>query len=272
MRKQNGIRMVLDCRPTNQQHRSAPRSRLATPSAFGGLVLDPETTARLAPDGWEECAHLLEKKWAGLVDAFDPSEGMLNPSGGSVDLKDGFYQFAVESVASWLALGETIVASEHDVRSVYSDRSGLHKRLEPSERLHVVFAGLPMGWSWALAMCQSALEECCRRAQARVGLGRDLLGDRRPAPVLHRASAVTGPYVDNAKVVAGSPAAAAELLAATKSELAAASLVFPDEVCMPFLRGHGEGVRLQAARLAAAAAALLEAMVRPWRAPRASRR
>ncbi|CAK0850120.1 unnamed protein product [Prorocentrum cordatum] len=85
-KKNDAIRLVLDCRPTNQLHRKPPKSDLATPGALSNLVL-AEEWCRLSADDLPAC-----DKGSGSIDQLDLScAGM--------DLKDGFYQFRADSVA-----------------------------------------------------------------------------------------------------------------------------------------------------------------------------
>lgn len=197
--------MVLGCRLVSQQHKPAPKSQLATPSAFGSLVFDPETTARVSPVGWEQIARFLDEKWSGLAGAFDPSaeRGLAHPE--RRERRPQGRLLTVRRRVRFKLVRARVDDRSHPARG----RSAFGN----------VYACVPIPCSWALALCQSALEECCRRAQERVGLGRGLLAERRSAPALHGDAAVAGPCMDNANVVAGT--LAVELRAA---------LVFHDEV------------------------------------------
>eukprot|EP00972_Heterocapsa_arctica_P058442 8622218-Heterocapsa_arctica.AAC.1 len=71
------------------------------------------------------------------------------------------------------------------------------EEVEPDALLWACFAGLPMGWSWALYFCHASLSQCCLRAQLSCGVPSSLVGDRGPPPPITRGSGVIAPYVDN---------------------------------------------------------------------------
>eukprot|EP00974_Lingulodinium_polyedra_P080154 7763897-Lingulodinium_polyedra.AAC.1 len=72
------LRLVLDCRSTNELHTRPPKSQLATPAALSNL---------LCGEAWAEAA-------ARAAGGGGPSGDLVSPvelSGGSIDLLDGFY-------------------------------------------------------------------------------------------------------------------------------------------------------------------------------------
>ena len=134
--KKGRIRLVLDCRPVNQLHRAPPKSRLATPGALSTLCFSEE--------------------WARLSAASE-EDVELSIAGASIDLQDGFYQFAAESVSSWFCLGERFTAKEAGVSQVYNESTMEMEAVRPDQLLWACVRGLPMGWSWALYFCQSVV-------------------------------------------------------------------------------------------------------------------
>ncbi|CAK0818425.1 unnamed protein product, partial [Prorocentrum cordatum] len=109
--KDDAIRLVLDCRTTNQLRRRAPKSHLATLGALGNLVLSDE---------WCELS----------AEALGPHDAL-----------DGF-QFRVDSVASWFSLGESFTAAEAGVTTVYCDETGGHVEVGPEAAARRALASL----------------------------------------------------------------------------------------------------------------------------------
>eukprot|EP00971_Amphidinium_carterae_P232975 4623834-Amphidinium_carterae.1 len=205
------IRLVLDCRPVNQCHRAPPKSRLSTPGALGNLNFSEEWATYCRAAAEIELEHASEKSMLDVLgcdgDAGDNhtrDRVSLVPSAGSVDLKDGFYQFATDEMCEWFGLGVTMAAEEAGITRAWDSSVGAVVDLAPRQRVHATFRGLPMGWSWALHICHSALCQAAREAQAGLGLGSTLVADHQPTPFMHERSALVGPYVDNGNVFAGS--------------------------------------------------------------------
>ena len=192
--------MVLGCRPANACHRAPPYSPLPTPGSMGAINL--------------------ARSWIGDAE----------PCAASVDLADGYYQFAVPEVSSWFGLGPQRTAAAAGVTQVFCDEVGYEVEVDPAETLWACFGGLPMGWSWGLYFCHEALSECCRRALAARHLAPHLLADRAPAPPLDANQGFFAPYVDNGNLVAGSQKVAEDLLVALKEELTGVGFVFHEEV------------------------------------------
>ena len=115
----------------------------------------------------------------------------------SVDLRDGFYQFATPMLSSWFSFGETYTADEAGVTEVFDEETQSMVAVEPWEELWACFAGLPMGWSWALHVCHSALEQCCERAVKSLLWSPSNLVEGAPFPAFLRKFGFTAPYVDS---------------------------------------------------------------------------
>jgi len=230
VQKKNGqIRLVLDARPANQLHRAPPKSRLATPGALSNLNFTDEW-ARIS----EELLDGVGCQWRADVDeGAATGEGDnkdLEPHGSGVDLQDGFYQFLVPELSSWFSFGVTCTAAEAGVSSVYCDEEKKEVPIDGSEHVWACFAGLPMGWSWALYVCHSALEACGRRSLQRLGMPPTCLGDRVPCPLFCRKLGLIAPYVDNGNVIAGSRATAQKIINSFKHELETLGFTLHEEV------------------------------------------
>ena len=215
-KKADSIRLVLDCRPTNQLHRRPPKSELATPGALSNLVLAEEWCRLSAAD---------------LPACDKGSEGIdvLDLSCAGMDLKDGFYQFRVDSVSSWFSLGISAAAADIGVTEVYDDDQRAVVPVQGHELLWACFAGLPMGWSWAMFFCHGSLEAASLRALRRLGLPEVTLKDWGPPPPFGRTAAVVAPYVDNGNIIGGSPEAALKLFLALREELTRIGFLLHEE-------------------------------------------
>ena len=119
-RKDDMLRLVFDCRPANQLHRSPPLTELATPGAFAHLDLSDE--------------------WLG-TDARGPSQAV----GGATDLVDSFYQLGYDELAEFFALDVELFAEEIGITTVYDPDSQSHTRVEPNDAVYACLAVLPMG-------------------------------------------------------------------------------------------------------------------------------
>eukprot|EP00973_Karenia_brevis_P058909 8201466-Karenia_brevis.AAC.1 len=100
VKKDDTLRLILDCRPVNQCCRPAPYSSLATPSHITGINLSDE---------WVRHCESESGIAAGDLDAM---YGSLSVCGAGVDLQDGFYQFLAPTISSWFGLGEQFSAAE----------------------------------------------------------------------------------------------------------------------------------------------------------------
>ena len=196
------IRLVLDCRPTNQLHRAPPKSRLATPGALGSLNLSAEWSA-LGGDAGRQPLHVC---------------------GASIDLQDGYYQFEIEPLASWFSLGELFSAADAGVSEVYDEQSHSYVPVAADEHLWACFRCIPMGWSWGLFFAHSALEEAGRKALLKCGLPAVLLSDWGPCPPITTETAIIAPYVDNGNVIGGSKEIVDKVLVALIGELESVGL------------------------------------------------
>jgi hypothetical protein len=119
---------------------------------------------------------------------------------GSVDLRDGFYQFKNVALASWFTINlPGLTAREMGVDTIYDEETGCERRADPDEFVWAAFQGMPMGWTWALWVCHETL---CDVMEVAARPGDTVSLDRHHAATLHGRQAVHAPYVDNATVLA----------------------------------------------------------------------
>lgn len=212
-KKQGLIRLVLDCRPANALHQRPPHSNLATVAAVGAMDLSPEWIAhgRAAPDP-EEVADLDRTLASGL-----------SVAGAGIDLLDSFYQFLAPTMSSYFCLDEVFTAADTGVTEVFYEATGEMQSVDDAQPLWACFAGLPMGWSWALYYARESLRQCSLRAFARLGAEPQLVVDGGPPPRATWAAGYIAPYADNGNVVGYTAEATVASAAALEKELVAAS-------------------------------------------------
>ena len=83
----------------------------------------------------------------------EPGDSDFDPMVASLDLRDGFYQFQDDRLASWFGCEWPMRAWEVDITEIYDEVVGGMVDVGPDEWVYFVFTGLPMGWSWALFFC-----------------------------------------------------------------------------------------------------------------------
>ena len=101
-----------------------------------------------------------------------------------------------------------VQAGDLDVSSVYDDDMQQWVDVETDTWLWPCFQGLPMGWSWALFLCHSALTDGMLMALMsfnpsldRAAAADQLVRDRCPAPKLSARRPLLAPYVDNGSAI-----------------------------------------------------------------------
>ena len=129
-KKENMQRLVFDCRQTNGMCARPPLTSLASSAALAGL------------------------RWDTSAPASDQHAFF-----SALDLTDGFFQFAVDEIASYFSLGVQASAEELGQTSVLNEITGVHEPVGPEEKLWICLRTLPPGWSWALMFCQDVLTE-----------------------------------------------------------------------------------------------------------------
>ena len=113
----------------------------------------------------------------------------------AADVDDSFYQFHTPQLASWFAIPEEYDLADLGITEVWSEARGCLRPVQPGERGHVGFACLPMGWSWALHFCHTAVSHVARFAE---GISADdVIQEKKPAPRVRPGCPALGIYVDN---------------------------------------------------------------------------
>ena len=169
-KKDDRIRMVLDCREVCRCHRVPPHTALGTPAA------------------------LAEQQWSDDALSSAAGHAVESPTiyGASLDLKDSFYQFGDYMFASDFGVDFPEPASEYGCDSVLTDFG--FEAAGPDDLVFPAFCVVPMGWTWALHIVHSIVTYqvgLCLTG----GLARVLL-DRQPPPVATLASPTASVYVD----------------------------------------------------------------------------
>ena len=184
VRKKSGqLRMVVDCRHSNCWFRPPLGVALATGDALGRIELGENEKLCFA----------------------------------SADLKDAFYHLQLPLALRSLFGLRAVRACDVGVSEVEGRPVGWN------EMIHPVLAAVPMGWSWALWLCQTLHEKLVLKAGANDS---NRLADKKPVPegnVLHTE------YVDNFHVIGTNHAAVKVLSQSGITALRNAGLIVHEE-------------------------------------------
>lgn len=168
----NYIRMVIDCRGTNQLHQDPPVTRLASARCYSDLDLSRCGSQSTA--------------W-----------------GREADVADCFYRFSLPELADFFAINDPLNLSQWqqlgiDVARVYDPR--VEREIIPSadQPLYACFRVVPMGWTWALWLCNEAVLNIAKRFSP---WNDGVLRERKPTPQLDEYRTVLGVYVDNITIL-----------------------------------------------------------------------
>ena len=181
----NTQRLIVDCRQANTLQQRPPATHLATPAGLAALDWTEET---LQANGFDYVDPLLE---AGIETG---------------DVGDCFYNFAIPQACSWFSTGDHATREEmrsfgFDIDEIYNDETGRLEALAEDTAVYLCFAGVPMGWSWALWVAQEIVCHQCLLAVG--GSPAELVQDRKPAPTIRPGQAPLGVYVDNVHTFGG---------------------------------------------------------------------
>ncbi|CAK0822646.1 unnamed protein product, partial [Prorocentrum cordatum] len=179
-RKDGNIRFICDARATNMCHRLPPRTVLGGAACLSEIDLSSYATA---------------------LGGFG---GVCEPRFSGADVKDCFYQLANEEMGSWFGFDSALTIEDWDmgITRVWDDEVGDWTPARAGELLFPCLRVLPMGWAWALYFAQEAVTQQVRRSAA--DGDRQLLRDKRPAPLLRPGRPLAAVYVDNFTGVGGS--------------------------------------------------------------------
>ena len=180
-KKDGWQRLIVDARVANAHHRRPPTTRLSTASGFADLDFVMEAMGGQGP----------------VVE-------LAAPAMSAGDVGDCFYNFSLESLASWFCTDDHETVGElkrmgFEIGSLFDDC--LQDFAEPADDEDVFFAfrGMCMGWSWALFFANSIV---AHQSSLGSGLGEDrFILDKRPAPTVLPGAPAIGVYVDNVNVV-----------------------------------------------------------------------
>ncbi|CAK0809347.1 unnamed protein product, partial [Prorocentrum cordatum] len=179
-KKYGNIRFSCDARATNMCHRLPPRTVLGGAACLSEIDLSSYATA---------------------LGGFG---GVCEPRFSGADVKDCFYQLANEEMGSWFGFDSALTIEDWDmgITRVWGDEVGDWTPARAGELLFPCLRVLPMGWAWALYFAQEAVTQQVRRSAA--DGDRQLLRDKRPAPLLRPGRPLAAVYVDNFTGVGGS--------------------------------------------------------------------
>ncbi len=166
------IRLVIDCRGTNLLHQDPPTTRLGSARCYRDLDLSAGS---------------------GCTQAF----------GQGADVADCFYRFSLPELADYFAINEPLSASECqslgiECRRVFDASIGSEISTTPDQILFPCFAVVPMGWTWALWVCNEAV---VRIATASSPWADGILREKNPTPQLSDYKTLIGVYVDNVTIL-----------------------------------------------------------------------
>ena len=167
----NAIRMVLDCRGTNRLHQPPPVTRLGSARCYGDLLLDRKPC---------------EKGW-----------------GMEADVCDAFYNFSIPELTHYFGFNHPLTAMEWQELgvgggTVYDPETRGFVAVQPGEILYPCVEAVPMGWSWALFLCNEAVVSIARTLSP---WPEGVFRERKPTPQLDEYRTSLGVYVDNMTIL-----------------------------------------------------------------------
>ena len=145
-------------------------------------------------------AELLEAESSANATFEDLIQGVgevaeINVRTSAADVDNSFYQFHTPQLASWFAVPEVVDYADLGITEIWSESLGRLRPVQPGERGHVGFSRLPMGWSWALHFCHTAVSHIARCPE---DIAADaVIQEKRPAPPVRPGQPALGVYVDN---------------------------------------------------------------------------
>lgn len=179
----NTQRLIVDCRQANSLQRRPPTSRLSTPASLASLDFNSEV---LEDNGFET--------------------DNIAPEIETGDVGDCFYNFCLPAACSWFSTGDITTREELrtwgiDFNQIYDEALGQETPLLEGEPVYLCFAGVPMGWSWALHIAQEIVSYQCQLAVG--GTSCEMVRDKHLAPPIAPLKAPMGVCVDNVHTFGG---------------------------------------------------------------------
>lgn len=162
------IRLIVDGRQANFNHKRPPVTRLGSASCLAELRLKPGKTAYAR----------------------------------EMDVSDCFYQFRIDEAAAWFGLDEPLPYEAwryygFEVESVYDCRLRGRRSVATDEISYPVVSAMSMGWSWALFLANETIASIVRESSRGPPLE---LRERLPVPAVEGPNTISSTYVDNVTI------------------------------------------------------------------------
>ena len=156
-KKEDQQRLIVDCRAAKFMMRLPPRTKLGSAAAMAELRTPDNVLPVYDEDNNDD-------------DTIDGLDGLgevaqIELLTSAADVDDRFYQFATPQLASWFAIRELVDPTEFGVTKIWDSEKGKLRDVAQGERCYLGFACLPMGWSWALHFCHTAVSYLARYRQ-----------------------------------------------------------------------------------------------------------
>ena len=167
------IRMVIDCRGTNEMCRDPPVTRLASSRCYADLRLDNNDSGE--PAAW----------------------------GCEADVADCFYRFSMPEMSHMFAINHPLTAESWKKVGVYSDfvfdpDESREVKTQANQLLYPCFGVVPMGWNWALFLCNEAVVNIAAMGSP---WSDGFLREKKVVPSLSEHRTLVGVYVDNITII-----------------------------------------------------------------------
>lgn len=170
----DAIRMVIDCRGTNELCQDPPTTRLGSARCYSDLRLEQDD---------------------------DQSESLA--WGREADVNDCFYRFSIPELAHYFGINHPLSAREwrqHGLEfdTIYDPHLRHDIVVDDDTPLYPCFRAVPMGWNWALFLCHEAVLEIAQRGAPWED---GVLREKRVTPQLTEFRTILGVYVDNITIL-----------------------------------------------------------------------
>ena len=190
------IRLIVDARQPNMCHKPPPRTQLGSVGSMAELDLSEESWEEMCASGGSHAATESSAQASSDDSGFDPH-------GATADVDDCFYQFRNLELASWFGIDELLRPWDFGVYTAYDDELGGFAPIGSDELLFPVFEAVPMGWTWALHLCNEAIAKLAEAAVGGTDQDTRLLREKCCPPQLAPGKPVVAVYVDNFTTIAG---------------------------------------------------------------------
>ena len=184
-------RLISDARMANWLMRLPLKTKLGSAAAMAELDLsDLKMGSAALDDDDHDASELLQAAMGGTGGAVE-----FEVRSSAADVDDSFYQFHTPQLASCFAIRELVDPRDFDITTMWCSRLGKVRAVAPGEKCYLGFSCLPMGWSWALHFCHTAVSHLARFPS---GIATEAtIQERAPAPSVAAGRPALGIYVDN---------------------------------------------------------------------------